>query len=264
MHESAHQQVLALMRSPEQFQAGDRRPLAQFLAVGDQGVGDWKVIRLMGQCKAVLVKAVLHGLQGETSEIQTQAPEQIDGGDAVLDRHAVTALQHHRLTAGQQHQRGERINRGCSGASVEGHPETERSGLPLSTGDHRTQGPVGIEHAGELLRLGAPDAMGNQEGTDLGRTRLSTQHQIEGIGCLLARHALAGVLATAHLAQQLLEAFATNGHRAGHGLQQFFLQCSGARDPAGVVVVTKRALRFRPLPLVGYRTQSPSNRPCRG
>ena len=37
------------------------------------------------------------------SQVKAQGPEQINGGDAVFDRHPVTALQNHWLTTGQQH-----------------------------------------------------------------------------------------------------------------------------------------------------------------
>ena len=106
--------------------------------------------------------------------------------------------------------------------------------------------------------------MGDQEGADLGRAGLSVQHELEGFSGLVSAHALAGVFAAAHLAQQLLEALATNGQRAGHGLPQILMQCSGVHDPAGVLIVTNRSLHSRQWPLTDQRTQSPSNRPWLG
>ena len=76
--------------------------------------------------------------------------------------------------------------------------------------------PVGVEHAGQFLRLWPSDAVGDQKSTDLCRCCLTLQHQVEGVSGLLTAHALAGVLAAADLAQVLLEPLATAQHCAGH------------------------------------------------
>ena len=97
------------------------------------------MIRLMGEGEAVAMEAVLDSLQRQAPQIEVKGAEQVDGGNAVLDRHAITALQHHRLTAGQQRQCGEWIDRCCAGASVERHPEAQGCRLPVLTRDHRAQ-----------------------------------------------------------------------------------------------------------------------------
>ena len=205
---ATHKEVVALVGCPEQFQAGNRGTLAQFLAVADQGFRDGEMIRLVNQGEAVLLEPVCNGADRQTCEVEIEKAEQINSGDAVFDRHPVTALQNHRLTTGQQHQRGERVNRRCARAPVVGHAETQRCSTASSGLQHRAMGSVGVEHPREFLGFGPSDAMGNQEGADLCGRRFALQHQLHGISRFLATHAFAGVFTASHLAQVLLEAVA--------------------------------------------------------
>lgn len=216
MNETTYQQVVALMGCPQQFKTGHWRTFAQFLAVTDQAFGDGEMVGLVDQCKPGLLKAFLDSGYGETRQVKAQYSEQINGGDAVFDRNAIPPLQHHGLTAGEQHQRGEWVDRGRACATVKWHAETERRPLTLCTGQHRTKSTVGIEHASEFLRLRPADAMGDQEGSDLSWGCHPIEHEMERIGSLLPAHPLAGVLTTANFAQVLLEAFPTVDDAAGH------------------------------------------------
>ena len=121
---ATHKEVVALVGCPKQFQACNRGTLAKFLAVADQGFRNGEVIRLVNHSEAVLLEPVCNGADRQTCEVEIKKAEQINSGDALFDRHPVTALQNHRLTTGQQHQRGERVNRCSTRAPVVGHAET--------------------------------------------------------------------------------------------------------------------------------------------
>ena len=173
------------------------------------------MIRLVNQRKSVAIKAVLDRFKRETAQVKVQQSKEINGRDAVFDRHSVPTLENHGLTASQQHQSGEWINRCCSGPAIEWHPETHRRSLIVATGDHRSKLPVCVEHSRQLLGLRPSDSMGDQEGSDLCRAGFRLKHQLKCIGRFRAAHALARVLAAADFAQMLLEALLTTGEGAG-------------------------------------------------
>jgi hypothetical protein len=74
---------------------------------------------------------------------------------------------------------------------------------------------VAVEHAGQLDGQGPTDAMGDQKRAELRLAHLALEHQIHGCAGLLACEAGAGVLTTAHLADQLAKA----GPLRAEGLQ---------------------------------------------
>ena len=114
------------MGGPHQLKTGHRRTFAEFLAIADQAFGQGEVIGLMDQGKPVLIEPVLDLPQGEPVKIEIKACEQIDGSDAVFDRHPIPTLKHNGLSAGQQDQRRQGIDRCGARAPVEGHAETHR------------------------------------------------------------------------------------------------------------------------------------------
>ena len=65
---ATHKEVVALVGCPEQFQAGNRGTLAQFLAVADQGFRDRKVIRLMNEGETVLLEPVCNCADRQTCD----------------------------------------------------------------------------------------------------------------------------------------------------------------------------------------------------
>ena len=111
-------------------------------------------------------------------------------------------LQYHGQPGRTQGQGGERVNGGRAGAAVKGHAEAEGR---LGAVQARPQAPVDIQHYGQFLGLGPTDPMGDQKGADLGRRGLFVQHQFHRMAGLLPAQPPAGVLATAHLLQIVLE-----------------------------------------------------------
>ena len=69
------------------------------------------MIRLVDERETMLVESFLNSAQWQSTQIEIQQTKQIKGCDAVLDRHAVTALQHNRLTTGHQNQAGQWVDR---------------------------------------------------------------------------------------------------------------------------------------------------------
>jgi len=214
---ATYKEVVALVGCPKQFQAGNRGTLAQFLAVADQSFRNREVIWLVNQGEVDVLEPVGNGADWQTCEVEIEKAEQINSGDAVFDRHPVTALKNHRLLTGQQHQRGERVNRRCARAPVVGHAETQRCSTASGGLQHWAVGSVRVEHPREFLGFGPSDPMSNKKSPNLCWASLTYQHQIQRICSLLSRHAFAGVLATAHLAQILLKTLATSGQLFGHG-----------------------------------------------
>jgi len=219
VHEAAHQQVIPLVRRPEQLEAGHRRPLADLGAHPHQPFGQGEVFGLMGERQVVAVQALLHSGERQAAPLDPERCEQFGQGGAVLHRHRIAAVQHHRHMAGAEQQSQQGQQGGGAGAAVVGHAETER---PLSgAGEAGAVAPVAVEHAGELDRLGAADAVGDQEGADLGVGGFACEHQIQAFAGFLAAEARAGVFAAAHLGQQLGEA----GGASGQPLQALGAAC---------------------------------------
>ena len=117
------------MGRPEKFKAGHRRSLPQLFPVINQAFRHTEVIRLVDESEAVVVEPILNSAQGQTIQIEIQEAEQVEGCDAVLDRHPVTTLQNDRLTAGHQHQAGQRVDGRRSCPAVKRHAETDRHPL---------------------------------------------------------------------------------------------------------------------------------------
>ena len=196
--------MLPLVGSPEQFQAGHRRPLANRLADRQQPFGGWEVAGLVGECQALARQPLLQISQTEPPPVDAEDSEQLGEADAVFHRHRITAVQHHRLAGGRQQQGQQRQQRRRAAAAVIGHPEAER---PLAGGaQHRAVLAVAVEHAGQLQRRRPANAMGDQERPQLGIADRPQQHQIGGFAGLGAGQAGAGVFTAAHLGQQLPEA----------------------------------------------------------
>ena len=108
MHEATHQQVLAPVRCPEQFQAGHGRPLANGVSHRHHFFGGLEVIRLMGHGQPPAIQSALHLGQGQAPPVDAQRLEQLRQGDAVLHRHRIAAVQDHRQARGgkvEGHQR---------------------------------------------------------------------------------------------------------------------------------------------------------------
>lgn len=106
MDKATDQQVLALVRSPEQLEAGQRWPLAEILAVRDQGFGIREVVRLMDQRQIASVELGLDPLDASAGELQAQAGEQLLGRDPVFHGDAAGPLQHHGESGTREHQGG--------------------------------------------------------------------------------------------------------------------------------------------------------------
>jgi len=209
VHKSTHQEVLSPVGCPHELKAGNWRPLPQLLPVINQGFRDTEVIRLVDEREAMRVEPFLNSAHGQSTQIEIQKAEQVEGGNAVLDRHPVTSLQDDRLTAGHQHQAVQGVDGRSSCATVKRHAEAERSFLisrTVKNGPHRS---VGVEHAREFLGLGPADAMGDQKGPNLCRSGFLPKHQCQSIGSFLSTQTFAGVLTASDFAQVLLEAVAT-------------------------------------------------------
>ena len=127
---------------------------------------------------------------------------------------------------GQRQTQGQQRQQRCrAAAAVVGHTEAERPSA--RTLERRAMPAVAVEHAGELDRLGAADAMGDQKGADLGFGGLARQHQIQALAGFAAAEAGAGVFTAAHLAQQLREA----GSFGGQPSQVLTSGAQGRRRP---------------------------------
>ena len=198
MHKTAHQQVLTLVGGPHQFQAGQRRPFADFIPVGNQSFSGGEVVRLMHQCQMAAIEPCLYPFQAATGEAEAEGCEQLSAAHPIFHRHPLGSMEHHWDARGRQHQSRERIDRRRSAAPVERHAEAQGR---LLTGECRPATPVDVQHPGEFLGLGPADAVGNQKGADLGRRGHTIEHQLHGIGGFLAAQATAGVFTTAHLAE---------------------------------------------------------------
>ncbi|CAI8445004.1 MAG: Uncharacterised protein [Cyanobium sp. ARS6] len=243
MHKPTHKKVISLVGCPQKLEAGHRRPFTQLLAVINQRFGDGEMIRLMDQCEAMCVEPFLNSAQGQSTQIQIQKAEQIEGCDAVFDRHAVTSLQDDRLTACHQNQAGEWVDGRRSGPTVKWHAEAERSSLSRRAVNNGPQRSIGVEHAGELLGLRPANAMSNQESTNLCRRGLLPEHEFQSICSFLSTQAFAGVFAAPDFAEMLFEAFAAVADSACQGPNQRFMQCSAERSLLGVAIATDRFTR---------------------
>ena len=204
MDEATDQQVVPLVGRPKQLQAGDRRPLANRIAHRQQPLRRREVVRLVGEGQAMAIKPVLHLGQGQANPVDPQGREQFCQGHPVFHRHRPTAMEHHRQARRGQHQ-GHQGQQGCgAAAAVVGHAETE--GPPPRGRQGWAVLAIALEHAGELDRQGPADAVGNQEGPQLGVTGLARQHQVHRLPRFRARQPRARVFAATNLAQQLAEA----------------------------------------------------------
>jgi hypothetical protein len=100
MHEATHQQVLAPVRRPEQFQAGHGGALADGIPHRHQLFRRLEVIRLMGDGQAPAIQSLLHRSQGQAPPVDAQCREKFRQGDAIFHRHRIAAVQDHRQASG--------------------------------------------------------------------------------------------------------------------------------------------------------------------
>ena len=161
------------------------------------------MVGLMGEGKAVAVKPLLHRRQRQAVPPQSEQPEQLFQGDAVLDRHRCTAMQHDGHPCRCQGQRHQGQQRRRTAAAVVG--DTEAEGAPPRGLQRRAMEAITVEHAAQLQRHRPTDAMGDQESAELGLADLGAEHQVHRLAGLLATEAGAGVLTAAHLAKELPE-----------------------------------------------------------
>jgi hypothetical protein len=94
--------MVAAVGGPKQFQAGHGGALANFIAHRQQPFRRWEVVGLVGEGQVVRAQPLLQSSEAEPSPFNAEGGEQLGQGDAVLNRHRVAAVQHHRdLGAGQ-------------------------------------------------------------------------------------------------------------------------------------------------------------------
>ena len=75
MHKAAHQQVLAPVGSPKQFQAGDRWSFADFIAHAQPPLGRREMLRLVGEGEAVAIEPLLQFCQRAALPVDAEGGE---------------------------------------------------------------------------------------------------------------------------------------------------------------------------------------------
>ena len=157
--------------------------------------------RLVHQGQSCAPIVLFHRGPLQLSQGQPDGGHQLGVGGAVFHGHRLAAMEHHGQPGGHQHQGREGQQGSIAAAPIEGHPKAHFPAL------HRWQGwpqlAIGLEHAGHLLGLGAPQAMGDQKGAHLLRAGQAPQDAFNRLARLPLAEAGAGALPAAKFGQQL-------------------------------------------------------------